>query len=209
MTRKLVLGAILLCLGGCNYWYNTVPSPDDLMKHIPWFDQMVLTKAVPPYSRADVPRYTPAGTVPVGSGQADWRLGDPRSLTYGFDTLVAKKLVRPNITPRPDSRSGEEVYNTYCAVCHGFTGAGDGPVKEILPLSLLTAQARAYNDGYIYSMIRYGRGRMPQYGDKIVRPDERWAVVEYVRSLQAKAPVPAAVPATPVAPAAPPKKGGR
>ena len=41
-------------------------------------------------------------------------------------------------------------------------------------------------------MIRYGRGRMPQYGDKIVRPDERWAVVDYVRSLQAKAPVTAA-----------------
>jgi hypothetical protein len=29
---------------------------------------------------------------------------------------------------------------------------------------------------------------MPRYGDKIVRPDDRWAVVNYVRSLQAAAP---------------------
>lgn len=195
--RRALLAAVLLGLGGCNYWYNTVPSPDDLMHNIPWFDHMILSKAVHPYSRADVPRYTPAGAVPVGGGEADWRLGDPHSLTYGFDTLVAQRLVRPNITRRPDSRGGEDVFKTYCAVCHGFQGAGDGPVREILPLSLLTAQARAYNDGYLYSMIRYGRGRMPQYGDKIVRPDERWAVVDYVRSLQARAPAPAA-PATPV-----------
>lgn len=199
MTRKFLLAALLLGLGGCNYWYNTVPSPDDLMNRIPWFDQMILSKAVEPYSRADVPRYTPAGTVPFGGGEADWRLGDPHTLTYGFDTLVAKKLVRPSLARRPDSRGGEELFDTYCAVCHGFQGAGDGPVREILPPSLLTAQVRAYNDGYIYSMIRYGRGRMPQYGDKIVRPDERWAVVDYVRSLQAKAPAPA--------PAATPAKG--
>ena len=208
MTRKLLLAAMLLGLGGCNWWYNTVPSPDDLMNHIPWFDQMILSKAVEPYSRADVPRYTPAGAVPFGGGEADWRVGDPRNLTYGFDTLVAKKLVRPTLTRRPDSRSGDEVYNTYCAVCHGFQGAGDGPVREIMPLSLLTAQARAYNDGYIYSMLRYGRGRMPQYGDKIVRADERWAVVDYVRSLQSKAPVAAApVAAAPAAAAPVPAKG--
>lgn len=208
MTRKLLAVTMALALSGCNFWYNTVPSPDDLMNHIPWFDQMILSKAVHPYSRVDVPRYTPAGAVPFGGGEADWRVGDPRMGAYAFDTLVAKRLVRPaNLVHRPDSRSGEELFNTYCAVCHGFQGAADGTVPEILPLSLLTAQARGYNDGYIYSMIRYGRGRMPQYGDKIVRQDERWAVVDYVRSLQAKAPVPAA-PATAGAPAPATAKGG-
>ena len=36
--------------------------------------------------------------------------------------------------------------------------------------SLLTARARGYSDGYLYSIMRYGRGVMPRYGDKIVRP---------------------------------------
>jgi mono/diheme cytochrome c family protein len=44
-----------------------------------------------------------------------------------------------------------------------------------------------FPDGYIYSTIRYGRGIMPRYGDKIVTPEARWAVVNYVRRLQAAA----------------------
>jgi mono/diheme cytochrome c family protein len=191
--RKAILFAGLVLLGGCNFWYNDVPSPDDLMHHIPWFDHMILAKSVNPYSSASVPRYTPAGAVPVGGGEADWRTTDPSKLQYGFDTLYAKKLVRPaNLTPRPDSRSGQELFNTYCSVCHGFAADGSGAVKEMLAPSLLTAQARAFPDGYLYSMVRYGRGRMPQYGDKITRIDERWAVVDYLRSLQAKSPAPPA-----------------
>ena len=62
-------------------------------------------------------------------------------------------------------------------------------------VSKKNTSARGYNDGYLYSMVRYGRLLMPQYGDKIVRIDERWAVVDYVRSLQAKSPAPAPTPA--------------
>lgn len=197
--RKALWTIALLGLGGCNWWYNDVPSPDDLMHHIPWFDHMIFSKAIQPYQTADLPRNTPAGAVPVGGGEADWHTGDPGALVFTFDTIAARKLVRPTITRRPDSRSGEELYNTYCAVCHGYqgTGAADAPVKEMLALSLLTPQARGYSDGYLYSMVRYGRLQMPQYGDKIVRIDERWAVVDYVRSLQAKSAPAPAVPATP------------
>jgi hypothetical protein len=68
--------------------------------------------------------------------------------------------------------------------------------------SLLTARARAYSDGYIYSIIRYGRGVMPRYGDKVEVPVERWAIVNHVRKLQSQAPAPPAAPgaATPVPP---------
>ena len=199
MTRKLLLAAALLGLGGCNWYYNDVPSPDDLMHHISWFDHMIVSKAIQPYQGGDIPRNAPAGAVPVGGGEADWHTGHPDSMSFNFDTVVAKKLTHPVVTPRPDSRSGEEVFNTYCAVCHGAQGTGgaDAPVKEMAAPSLLTAQARGYNDGYLYSMVRYGRLRMPQYGDKIVRIDERWAVVDYVRALQAKAPAPVATPAAP------------
>jgi mono/diheme cytochrome c family protein len=54
--------------------------------------------------------------------------------------------------------------------------------------ALTTATITGRSDGYIYSVIRYGRNLMPPYGDKIVRRDERWLVVDYVRSLQAAQP---------------------
>jgi hypothetical protein len=56
--------------------------------------------------------------------------------------------------------------------------------------SLMTASARDRSDGYLYSIIRYGRGVMFRYGDKIPRPADRWAIVNYVRTLQAAQPLP-------------------
>jgi hypothetical protein len=58
---------------------------------------------------------------------------------------------------------------------------------------LLTESARGRSDGYLYSILRYGRGIMGKYGDKIPNAHDRWQVVNYVRSLQAA--VPAAAPA--------------
>ena len=65
-------------------------------------------------------------------------------------------------------------------------------VLKLVQPPLLTPVARGWSDGYLYSIVRYGRAGMPQYGDKIIRRDERWAVVDYVRSLQAASPLPAA-----------------
>jgi mono/diheme cytochrome c family protein len=97
--------------------------------------------------------------------------------------------------PAATLAAGDSLFHIYCAVCHGPTGAADGPVTpKIGAPSLLTPKARGWSDGHIYSLIRYGRGVMPRYGDKIVLPDERWAVVNYVRKLQADQPLPVAAP---------------
>ena len=40
--RKVLLAAVLLGTGGCNWWYNEVPSPDQLMHKVPCFDHMIL-----------------------------------------------------------------------------------------------------------------------------------------------------------------------
>jgi mono/diheme cytochrome c family protein len=99
--------------------------------------------------------------------------------------------------------AGDTLFHTFCSVCHGPTGNADGTVsRQIGAPSLLTARARAYSDGYIYSIIRYGRGVMPRYGDKVYDPTDRWAIVTHVRKLQAATPVPpgpagAAVPVPP------------
>ena len=37
-------------------------------------------------------------------------------------------------------------------------------------------------DGYIYGIVRLGRGLMPSY--RRIPPSDRWAVVNYVRYLQ-------------------------
>ena len=125
MRRRLAtLGALLLALGtgGCDYYYNDVPSPDDLMHVVPWFDAMITSPAVHPYASATVPRNTPAGTVPITGGEAAWSA----EWSVGNST-TADKLVNP-LAGQPASALGHTLYNTYCAVCHGIAGYADGPV---------------------------------------------------------------------------------
>lgn len=174
------LAALLVATTGCNAYYNA-PGPDDLMHLVPWFDAMIKQPNVHPYERADIPRYTVDGTVPVGKLEADW------SAEWPAVTTTADKQVNP-LAGKGPSATGDTLFHTYCSPCHGNIGAGDGLVgRKMAAPSLLTDQARHYTDGYIYSVIRYGRGVMPRYGDK-VRGTMRWEIVNYLRHLQAPAP---------------------
>ena len=180
LARSILLAAaVTAATTSCDYYYNNIPSPDDLMHLVPWFDAMIRQPSVHPYQRGDVPRNTVAGTVPITGGEANW------SAEWGVaNTRTADRLANP-LQGQPASALGDTVFHTFCAVCHGIAGAGDGPVgPKVAAPSLLTDRARGYSDGYLYSIIRYGRGVMPAYGDK-VRGPLRWEVVNYVRQLQA------------------------
>lgn len=183
---RTLLAVLVLGSAGCGWWYNDVPSPDDLWHRVPWFDHMLGSRAVYPYSSAAVPRITVAGTVPVGGTEvdyfSDWQRGN---------TDRANSLLSPTTDLTASLARGDTLFHTFCLTCHGQTGIGDGPVgRKIGSLSLVSARAQGLSDGYIYSMIRYGRGIMGQYGDKIYRPEDRWAVVNYVRHLQQQAAAP-------------------
>jgi mono/diheme cytochrome c family protein len=180
--RHAYLGLVLL--GGCNFYYDKVPSPDDLMKLVPWFDHMVRSPAIHPYEKAPAPRDTPRGSVPITGSEPEWGTGDPSKLAYGFDTLAAARTSNP-LGRGVALEKGDSVYHNFCAVCHGPVGDGKGPVGPRMGApSLLTDKAKGYTDGYLYGIIRYGRGVMPQYGDKIFLSHDRWAAVNYLRRLQ-------------------------
>ncbi len=210
--RTVLLVLVALGAGGCDFWYNRVPSPDDLWHVVPWFDHMIRARYIHPYETNAVPRYTPEGTVPVTGVEADWlaewSTGKPATANALKNPLVeGGRSAAPGpmtpVIPRNIDAVGDTVYGNFCAVCHGIAGDAKGPVStRIGAPSLLTARARAYTDGYLYSIIRYGRGVMPRYGDKIYMPLERWAVVNHIRKLQRKSPAApeAAGAAAPIAP---------
>lgn len=185
MRRKasaVAAAALLLVLSGCEFYYNTLPSPDDLMKAVPWFDHMIKSPAVHPYETGAVPRNTVYGSVPVTKSEADW------GAEWGTGNFAIADAIANPTDPQMTGAVGDSLYHIYCTVCHGQAGAGDGPVgPKVGAPSILTPKARALSDGHVYSLIRYGRGVMPRYGDKIYNAEQRWAIVNYVRKLQADA----------------------
>ena len=65
---------------------------------------------------------------------------------------------------------GEFVYYTYCNLCHGAGGEGDGPVASRgfpTPASLLAANARDMADGKVFHVVTYGQGNMPGHAAQI------------------------------------------
>jgi mono/diheme cytochrome c family protein len=194
-------------MSGCDFYYNRVPSPDDLWYIIPWFDHMIRSRYIHPYQKALVPRYTPAGTVPITGSEPDWsgewttgKTTTANALQNPYTTGGAKAVWKPgpdvSEIPRDFDAAGDTLFQTFCAVCHGSMGDAKGPVSSRIGApSLLTSRARAYTDGYLYSIVRYGRGVMPRYGDKVYLPFDRWAIVNHVRKLQAQSPAPQEPPA--------------
>lgn len=92
----------------------------------------------------------------------------------------------PNPHPVTDASltNGHKYYAINCAPCHGDRGMGDGPATKYgMPgINLMTDVTKARTDGYIFGMIRNGRGLMPTYNR--IEEQDRWDVVNYLRALQ-------------------------
>jgi len=80
---------------------------------------------------------------------------------------------------------GREKYEIFCSACHGAAGDGNGVTKPygILATSYHDDRLRNEADGYIFDVITNGKGLMYGLKDRLT-PEERWAVVLYVRALQ-------------------------
>lgn len=108
---------------------------------------------------------------------------------YATDNAGANKQPNPHAGDMSAEflTKGAKYYATYCAVCHGDKGDGHGPVAEkmaVKPRNLINDEAKGYSDGRIYHAITAGYGVMGSYMSQITDADNRWAVVNYVRSLQ-------------------------
>lgn len=124
-------------------------------------------------------RMPPEGTVSRGNPPYE----------YANDPAGAEKQRNPlagNMSPETLSL-GHKTFEIYCALCHGDTGAGDGRIAEkmaVKPRNLINAESKAYSDGRIYHAITAGKGVMGSYQSQITDANRRWAVVNYVRTLQ-------------------------
>jgi len=89
---------------------------------------------------------------------------------------------------------GGELYNIFCGICHGGNGGGQGYLVSeentnaaypAAPANLLLDEHVNASNGRYYFAIMHGKNLMGAYKDKL-NYEERWQVIHYIRSLQAK-----------------------
>lgn len=108
---------------------------------------------------------------------------------YPYTKSVSAADVQRYSNPLPISREtvlrGQKMFMTYCVVCHGPRGLGDGYVvpKFPQPPSLQSDKVRGYADSQIFHVITVGQNGMNSYAPQI-REEDRWAVIHYLRVLQ-------------------------
>ncbi len=117
------------------------------------------------------------GTVPRGFQPYDFSAENNEEL--------GRRLINPVARTKAALLRGQTQYNTYCIVCHGAYGEGDGSVvpKMPRPPTLQSEKVQKWPDGRIFHVITAGQNVMPSYASQISQED-RWAIVHYVRALQ-------------------------
>lgn len=162
-------------------------SRDVTVRNREWPTQMAYSPAyrsqtvnsVLPYGMTEQPPVP--GTIPRGF--KPFRYGPEPSES----DRAGRELKNPFSAAPENLARGQYIFSNYCAVCHGATGAGDGPIipKYPNPPSYLTERSKSLPDGTLFHIITLGRGHMPPHAAQ-VSTDDRWKVILYIRHLQGK-----------------------
>ncbi len=121
----------------------------------------------------------PMGTVASHQTPMRYAKGPKEALRAG------RELTNPLKPTEKNMARAKHLFDTFCVVCHGDKGMGDGPIigRFPNPPNLHAKHAINLKDGNIFHLITHGQGLMNNYRVQ-VRPMDRWRLVHYVRDLQ-------------------------
>ena len=115
-------------------------------------------------------------------------------LPYEYDnTIEGKELARLQPSPldslnqEANLAKGKELYDIYCAICHGTKGEGQGTLvkrEKILGVPSYADAARYITVGSTYHTMYYGLNSMGSYASQFSTEEEIWQVAEYVMKLK-------------------------
>lgn len=96
-------------------------------------------------------------------------------------------------------KEAERLYLVNCGICHGAKLDGNGPLYNggegpfsAKPIALVNDEkADNMTEGTMFYSVTYGKGQMGSYASQL-NTKQRWEVVAYIKSKQAKKAAPAA-----------------
>lgn len=145
-----------------------------------------------------------ASLLPVDGTIARGEFVEDEALHYGQDADGNWITGFPVEVTQALLERGQQRFDIYCSVCHGQTGDGNGSVNQRAtqlarfggegmawapPATLTDPRILEQSVGELYNTVTNGKNNMLGYAAQIPVED-RWAIVAYVRALQAAQTVP-------------------
>lgn len=124
-----------------------------------------------------------AGTVAFKQAKTD------REFHTGFDRSGNLVKVFPMAVTEEAMKRGQDRFRVFCVPCHGELGNGQGMIAKrgytlARPVgNYHTQRLRDMPVGHFFDVITNGYGTMFPFRARI-KPEDRWAIVAYVRALQ-------------------------
>lgn len=161
LQRGLIIISVLLVpfILGLLFTFQVIrtPFPTDMQES-------------PAIGYQEAPRLTaPDGAVPI----------------QGESVIPNEFPVNPIPADETSRQRGKILYQIHCALCHGESGRGDGPLAGYFsrtPQDLGGSKTAAEFDGSVYLAIQQGFGEMPSLVENLT-PRERWDVINFTRTL--------------------------
>ncbi len=100
---------------------------------------------------------------------------------------VAKNKKNPVARDAQTIATGKSLWSTHCKSCHGAKGMGDGTKAGLLktaPGDFTKADVQSQTDGSLFYKLSLGRVDMPAYKKKVPDEDDRWSLVNFMRTLK-------------------------
>ncbi len=198
ISRMRILGALgLLLVGpGCSPLDDAMValfgrSMRDQASFRPYENPLPAPEESVPFAAGNLP----AGVFEVNLGQPEGLeevLPPFTPLDVMHEAPDVVHLTNPVFPEEASLQRGERIFLRFCAPCHG--PSGDGVSGYIIPAGyppfpLLSDRAEGFTDGYLYGIIRVGRGLMPAFGHQVSHFD-RWHAVNFLRVMQGVSRVP-------------------
>jgi len=112
-----------------------------------------------------------------------------KSVTQDEWKVPAEYQTMKNPTNASDKENlsiGKSLYSKHCKSCHGKEGLGDGTKAANQDGDLgdfSSDETQGQTDGALFYKITTGRDDMPKFSKKLPDDEDRWLIVNYMRTL--------------------------
>ena len=159
---------------------------DKLKPNYQFFPNMYESVGYETYSESDAFKNGKEGQLPAqGSIKRGFVPYEYPNTDAGYEAAKLN-LKSPLDSSAVNMVKGEELFNIYCAICHGEKGNGKGKLVEREKFLGVPSYAdRQITIGSVFHVETYGMNAMGSHANQLSKK-ERWQVAEYVMKLKSE-----------------------